>query len=182
MSVLAALAGVTRVARGRADGMSRFGNTTQAFLASLAPLIAFPLVGAALLWRSHGLMPAVAVLLVTIVAQLAPPVLSHAVAQRWGREALWLHYATAYNWCYWAVPVVALLLMLVLGAAMRGGMEAEAAVQTFFLALAAYSLWLHWFLAKHGLGLSRWRAAGLVALVNGGTLALAFGPTLLRMG
>ena len=47
-------------------------------------------------------------------------------------------------------------------------MDPEAAVQTFFLAVAAYSLWLHWFLARHGLALSRWRAALLVVLVNGG--------------
>ena len=61
---------------------------------------------------------------------------------------------------------------------MQAGMEPEAAVQTFFLGVAAYSLWLHWFVARHGLALSRWRSAVLVVLVNGGTLVLAVGLAL----
>ena len=162
--------GVWRVARGRADGMLGFGATTHSFLASLAPLIAFPLVGSLLVFLSEGAMPALSLLGLTVVAQLAPPVLSHALARRWGREHLWLHYATAYNWCYWAIPVIATVLTTVLGAGLREGV---------FLALAGYSLWLHWFIARHGLALTRWRATILVALVNGGTLILAFGPILL---
>ncbi|MBV8915674.1 MAG: hypothetical protein JOZ05_21880 [Acetobacteraceae bacterium] len=171
--------GVWRVARGRADGMLRFGGTTQSFLASLAPLIAFPLVGAMLVLLREGLLPALSLLAVTIIAQLAPPVLSHALAQRWGREHLWLHYGTAYNWCYWAIPVVATLLMTLFGTGLRAGLPPDVAIQGFFVALAAYSLWLHWFIARHGLSLTRWRAALLVVLVNGGTLLLAFGPNLL---
>jgi len=173
------VAGVWRVARGRADGMLRFGATTHSFLASLAPLIAFPLVGAMLILLREGALPALSLLAVTIIAQLAPPVLSHALAQRWGRAHLWLHYATAYNWCYWAIPVIAVVLMTLFGTFLRAGLSAEAAVQGFFLSLAAYSLWLHWFIARHGLALTRWRAALLVVIVNGGTLALAFGPHLL---
>ena len=173
------LLGVWMVARGRAAGMARFGATTQSFLSSLAPLLAFPIAGALILLVRDGLLPAFDLLAVTLVAQLAPPVLSHLIAARWKREPEWLHYATAYNWCYWAIPVVATMLLIVLGTAMRAGMEPEAAVQAFFLALAAYSLWLHWFLARHGLALSRWRSALLVILVNGGTLALALGPRLL---
>ncbi len=179
MERLNPLLGIWLVARGRVAGMARFGGTTQSFLSSLAPLLAFPIAGSLILLVRDGPLPAIDLLAVTLVAQLAPPVLSHLVAVRWGRGPEWLHYATAYNWCYWAIPVVAMVLMIVLGTAMRGGMEPEAAVQTFFLAVAAYSLWLHWFLARHGLALSRWRAALLVVLVNGGTLVLALGPHLL---
>ncbi|HYZ60930.1 MAG TPA: hypothetical protein VE650_00635 [Acetobacteraceae bacterium] len=171
--------GVWKVARGRAEGMARFGDTTQSFLASLAPLIAFPVAGALLELVSDGLVPALGLLAVTIIAQLAPPVLSHVLAVRWQREHAWLHYATAYNWCYWAIPVVAALLMTLFGMGLRAGLPAETAVQAFFLSLAAYSLWLHWFLARHGLALSVWRAILLVVLVNAGTLLLAFGPRLL---
>lgn len=179
MNRLDPIIGVWRVARGKADGMTRFGATRQSFLTSLAPLIAFPLAGALLVLIAEGIVSAFELLAVTLIAQLAPPVLSHVVAARWQREHLWLHYATAYNWCYWAVPIVATVLMTALGTAIGAGLAADAAVQTFFFALAAYSLWLHWFLARHGLALSRWRAAVLVALVNGGTLALALGPRLL---
>ena len=173
------LIGIWRVARGRADGMARFGGSTHSFLSSLAPLIAFPIVGALLVMLGEGVLPALDLLGVTLVAQLAPPVLSHALAVRWKREDRWLHYSTAYNWCYWAVPIFASVLMIVLGTALHVGLAADAAVQTFFFALGGYSLWLHWFLARHGLGLPRWRAAVLVLLVNGGTLALAIGPRLL---
>jgi hypothetical protein len=159
--------------------MARFGATTHSFLTSLAPLIAFPLAGALLELLRDGPLPAFALLSATLIAQLGPPVLSHALAARWGREHLWLHYATAYNWCYWAIPVVAAALMTVFGMALRVGLPPDAAVEGFFLSLAAYSLWLHWFLARHALALPVGRAILLVVLVNAGTLALAFGPRLL---
>ena len=46
--------GVMRLARGRADGLQQFGATREAFLGSLAPLIAFPLVGGALMLMGGG--------------------------------------------------------------------------------------------------------------------------------
>jgi len=174
------LLGIWQLARGRAQGMARFGSTTQAFLASLAPLIAFPLVGAVIVLMREGALAAFLLFTVTLIAQLAPPVLSHALAAWWGREQQWLHYATAYNWCYWALPVVLVLLMTLFGVvATATGMPEMLAAQAVVVLLAAYSLWLHWFLARHGLGLSRGRAALLVVIVNAGTLALAFGPRFL---
>ena len=43
------LFGIVRVATGRADGIAQFGDTKEAFLTSLAPLLAFPLVGTLLM-------------------------------------------------------------------------------------------------------------------------------------
>jgi hypothetical protein len=40
-------------------------------------------------------------------------------------------------------------------------------------------MWLNWFIARHGLALTGWRAAGLVAAVNLGTIAIVFGPAIL---
>jgi hypothetical protein len=40
-------------------------------------------------------------------------------------------------------------------------------------------LWLNWFLARHGLALTAWRAAGMVAAVNLGTVVLVLVPTML---
>jgi hypothetical protein len=173
------IVGVARVAVGRVDGLRRFGGTVQSFLTSLAPLIAFPLAGALIELVREGLLPALTLILVTLVAQLTPPVLSHALARWWGREDQWLHYATAYNWCYWALPVVLALLMIVLGTAAGAGLPQTVAAQGVVAGLAAYSLWLHWFLARHALALSRGKAALLVVLVNAGTLILALGPALL---
>ena len=62
--------GIWQVARGRAEGLARFGSTTQAFLASLAPLIAFPLVGAVIVLMREGALAAFLLLTVTLIAQL----------------------------------------------------------------------------------------------------------------
>lgn len=173
------LLGMVRLARGRVDGMAQFGDTPQAFLSSLAPLLAFPIVGAALLLTSDGPIRALATLLGTVVAQLAPAVLSHALARMWDREAQWLRYATAFNWCQWALPLAAMVLLVILQLALRLGLPEDAADQVLVVGLAAYGLWLNWLLARHGLNLSRGRAAALVALTNLGTVLLAIGPRLL---
>ena len=72
----------------------------------------FPLVGGALMLLGGGGLDALSDLLATLCALLAPPVLSFEVARLWGREAAWLRFATAFNWCQW-VPVFASLLLLV---------------------------------------------------------------------
>jgi hypothetical protein len=173
--------GAAQLAIGRGEGMARFGDTPQAFLASLAPLVAFPLVGAALLLFSGAEDGAMTTLFMTLVAQLAPAALSHILAVRWGREAEWLRYATAFNWCQWAIPVVAFLMLLVLQAAIGAGMPEPVAASVLVFALAGYGLWLHWFIARNGLALSGGRAALLVVLVNAGTLLLVMGPRLIQI-
>jgi len=176
---LAILTAVLRVARGRKDGIPLFGNSVQAFLTSLAPLIAFPLVGALLmLVRGAGGARPLADLLATACALLAPPVLSYQFARVWQREAAWPRFATAFNWCQWALPVVAMLILLLTGFATAAGMSNRAAGIMLVLGLAGYGLWLHWFLARHALSLSAARAALLVLGVNVGTVAVVLGPRL----
>ncbi len=175
------LIGAARLALGRSQGITFFGDTPQAFLASLAPLIAFPLVGAAVLLLSGDIVTALTALALTAVAQLAPAVLSHVLALRWGREEDWLRYATAFNWCQWAIPVAAFVLLIVMQVATGGGMTEEAAAKLLVVCLAIYGLWLHWIVARHGLDLSRGRAVLLVILVNIGTVALIMIPRLIQM-
>src|SRR5262245_55634138 len=86
--------GVMRLARGRVDGFQQFGATRDSFLASLAPLLAFPLVGGVLMLAGGGGLSALADVLATVCALVAPPVLSYEVARLWGREAAWLRFAT----------------------------------------------------------------------------------------
>ena len=164
--------GAAQLALGRAAGMARFGDSPQAFLASLAPLVAFPLVGALFLLLNGSVTSAVTTFLLTLVAQLAPAVLSHALAVRWGRGAAWLRYATAFNWCQWAIPVALVLLQVVLGTLLPD----DVADNLTILALACYGIFLHWILARHGLMLASGRALLLVVLVNLGTVALVLGP------
>lgn len=175
------LLGVGRLARGRADGLAQFGNTPQAFLTSLAPLIAFPLVGGALLLANGGGLPALSDLLATFCALLTPPVLSWWFARLWRREALWPRFATAFNWCQWAIPVMASVLLVVLGILMAAGLPNRVAGVIAVFGLVSYGLWLHWFLARRGLDLSAGRAVLLVLCLNLGTVALVLGPRVLML-
>ena len=114
------------------------------------------------------------------MAQLAPPVVSHWLALRWGREEEWLRFATAFNWCQWAIPVVALGILMVLQILVGDRISAESGGQLLVLLLAFYGLWLHWFVARQGLDLSRGRAAMLVVLVNAVTIGLVVIPRLVQ--
>jgi hypothetical protein len=173
--------GVMRLARGRADGIAQFGATREAFLASLAPLVAFPLVGGALMLLGGGGLAALSDLLATLCALLAPPVLSFEVARLWGREAAWPRFATAFNWCQWAIPILGSVLLMVLAILIGLGLPRPIARMMVVLGLVAYGLWLHWFLARHGLGLSRLRAALLVLVVNVATVVIVMGPRVLAL-
>ena len=118
-------------------------------------------------------------LLATLCALLAPPVLSFEVARLWGREAAWLRFATAFNWCQWVIPVIGSLLLVVLGMLIGLGLPREVARAGVVFGMVAYGLWLHWFVARHGLGLSRLRAAVMVLGVNVATVLIVLGPRML---
>jgi hypothetical protein len=175
------LRGIFRIARGRADGLDQFAGTQQGFLTSLAPLIAFPLVGTVLMLLNGGGAPAITDLLATVAVLLAPPVLSYEMARLWGRQARWLRFATAFNWCQWLLPMLASVLLMGLGLLLRTGLSEQTATGALVLALGGYALWLHWFLARHGLALSPFRAAILVVVVNLGTALLVLAPRLLAL-
>jgi hypothetical protein len=168
--------GIFRLARFRPDGFAEFAATRQAFLNSLAPLIAFPLVGGLLMLVAGGGWGAVTDLLATLIALLAPAVISAALAERWGRGEAWLRFGVAFNWAQWAVPVVAVGLLMAAGVLRRLGLsEPQAAVAVLF-AIAGYGLGLHWFLVRRGLGLSRGLATLMVLALNLGTVALVMAP------
>jgi hypothetical protein len=175
--------GVFLLATGRAAGMDYFASAPERFLASLAPLVVFPLIAAvlfvfALLANGTG-QEALVDSLGSVCAMLVPPVLSFEIAARWRRAGLWLRFATAGNWCQWAlVPVVAVLALLVsaLGAI---GLPDRAATVLLVAGAYGYGLWLNWFVARVGLDLSPGRAALLVAGVNLVTILLVLVPRLL---
>ena len=173
------LLGIVRVACGRADGIACFGGTPQAFMTSLAPLIAFPLVGAGMALFTEGPRRALTGLAIAMCALLTPAVISYELARIWQRAEAWLRFATAFNWCEWILPVIACLVMVPLSFAINAGMGEAAASSTLVACLVSYGLWLHWFLARNALGLSGGRAAVLVLLVNLGTAVAVVGPPLL---
>jgi hypothetical protein len=175
------LRGVLLLCRGRAAGFAEMGGGPDAFLTSLAPLIAFPLVGCMLMVAQGKPQDGIADFLATLIALLAPPVISHAIARRWGREERWFRFATALNWCQWVLPLFAAVLVLLAGFMVQAGVPMRQAVILLCCVLLAYAFWLQWFLARRGLDLSGLRAAGLVVLVNLLTIVLVAGPQLLEL-
>jgi hypothetical protein len=170
------MVGIIRIARGRADGIACFGATSKSYLASLAPLIAFPLVGAAMRLVSDGPNQALTGFAMTLCALLAPAVLSFELAKYWRRTDQWIRFATALNWCEWTLPLVACLVMVPLGIAIAAGLDEDTASLVLVGLLGLYGLWLHWFLARKALALSGFRAAAMVFMVNLGTVAVVLGP------
>jgi hypothetical protein len=172
------LRGVLRLACFHSDGLRYFGATPAAFLNSLAPWIAFPLVGSILMLLGGGGRQALVYLLFTCVMLLTPPVLSERLAHFWRRDEAWLRYAVAVNWCQWVMPMLGTACVLGLAIA---GLPESAAWDIALALLTIYTLALHWFLARRGLGISPLRAVVFVGIVNIGTGVLVIGPLLLGM-
>jgi hypothetical protein len=103
------------------------------------------------------------------------------VARLWRREAEWPRFATAFNWCQWAIPVLGSVLLVVLGIMVTFGLPQHTARWLVVLGLVSYGMWLHWFLARHGLGLSVVRAAVLVLGVNLVTVLIVLGPRVVAL-
>ncbi|HVB66477.1 MAG TPA: hypothetical protein VNE67_01310, partial [Acetobacteraceae bacterium] len=104
------------------------------------------------------------------------------LAKLWRRQALWLRYATALNWSQWVIPVLASVLLLVGYPLLAAALSDRLALGLVGIAIGGYALWLHWFIARHGLSLSRLRAVVLVVVVNVVTGVLVLGPRLLALG
>ncbi len=160
------LRAVLRLACFDRRGFAGITGSVDALLASLAPLIAFPLVGAAMSLLAGHPAAAVAEFLATLCALLVQLVVSELVAGWWRREAEWLRYATAYNWCQWLLPLAAAALLLLGHGALWLGLPRTATGVAAFVAFGLYALALQGFLAWRGLRLGLLRAAGMVLAVN----------------
>ena len=172
--------GISRLARFHADGLEQFGHTPPAFFNSLAPLLAFPLVSGAMVLIGGAGRDAVINVLVSVIALLAPAVISYYFALAWQREKLWLRYAIAFNWCEAAVTLVAVFLLVVPGTAVVANRTEWIGVLSAVVVLLGYWLVLNGFLVRHGLRVSVPRAILLVVVVNIGTGLLVKGPWLLE--
>ena len=155
--------GLVLLGRGREEGLRHFEATPQGVLAGLAPWIAFLLVGGAMLvLRDHPLAGADLSAL-SLCSLLLPPVISQVLARAWRREAHWLRFATASLWCAWLMPLAYLVGLLLASVLLAAGLPAKAAPFALCGVLGGYWLWLHFFLARAGLQLTRLRASLLVA-------------------
>jgi hypothetical protein len=175
------LRGVLLICRGRMEGLADIGAGPDSLLSSIAPMVAFPLVGCVLMASQGRVEDGITDFLASLVAILAPPVISQFLAQRWGKDAGWFRFATAFNWCQWVLPVLGAILVLVASALVQAGLPLKVAIILLSCLLLAYAFWLHWFLARHALGFPPGRALGFVALVNLGTLLLVGLPQVAGM-
>jgi hypothetical protein len=176
---LSILQGMVRLARFRIEGFASFAATSQAVLSSLVPWLAIVLVGCVVSVAHGQAALAAANFLTTVVALLAPLVITHALARRWGREAEWPRFAAASIWCQWVLPMAALVILLAITVLDGLGLPENLLLLTGLLAFVGYGISLRWFLARHGLGISRLRAVALVLVADLGTGMLILIPRLL---
>jgi hypothetical protein len=174
------LRGLWQLASGKRPGITEFGGTIEAFYASIAPLIAFPLVGAGVTALHGDWRLALISLLSRVCAVLALPLVVYETARLLGREKLWLRTATALNWAFWIVLPVFMLVVLLFATLAQTGLDQNSAFGISFGLAALYMLWNRWFILRAGLGLGGWQAV-LVVVVAGiavgscTLLPLAFG-------
>jgi len=162
----ALVGGIARLAMFNPAGFASIGNSREAFLSSLTPLIAFLLVGSTLETIGGGWRAGLGEGLQTLVVLLGQPVVSNLYARWFKREEAWLRYATAMNWCQLAIPVVGVAFTL--GAVVLGGIAPSPRSVAYGLvgAILVYAALLNWFLAWRGLNLSVLRAALFVVAVT----------------
>jgi len=173
------LRGLWLLARGRIAGIQEFGNSPDAFTASLAPLIAFPLVGASLSILGGDWQPALIGLLSRLCAVLALPLIVHEFARHTGREALWLRTATALDWSFWVLIPLLFAAAFVGAALVEAGLDMLHAEVAAMAIIAAYLLWYQWFIIRTGLALSRLQALCLVALSSTALFLFSVAPLVL---
>jgi hypothetical protein len=175
------LRGLWLLARGKADGIAAFGNSVDALTTSLAPLIAFPFVGAALLALDGQPEAAALAFLSRLCVVLAISAITYEFARLTGREAHWLRTATALNWSFW-IMVPLLLIAGFLGALLVSCNMPEVTAERLLIGLmAGYMLWYNWFTVRSGLQLGRWQAVALVAITNGIIALLVLAPMALNL-
>jgi hypothetical protein len=172
------LHGIVQLARGRPHGLSEFGNDANSIIGSLIPLLALLLVGGAIELAAGPMHVALRDMAMLTIALITPAIVSHVIAMRLNRTAYWPRFITAYNWCQWALPAVALCILLAASLLSALGLPQAAAAQLALLALLGYALWLQWNLVRFGLLVAGGMAVGIVLLMNGVTAGLIVAPRL----
>ena len=174
--------GLLYIAIGRREGFEDFGNTPEAYLASLAPLIAFDLVTCVLAAASGAIHAALLMFLMLICSWLAPAVISHPLARIWGKADAWPRYANILNWAQMLMFLVLSLASATAKLALTAGLPANPFVPLILLAVPVYGLWFQWFVARGVLKLNWWRTVLLLLAVIAGSNLLISGPLLVTGG
>ena len=154
--------GLLLLAIGRASGFAYFGADKDAYLASLAPLVAFTLVSCGVIALAGQPRRGATLGLITLCQVLAPAVIADPLCRRWKREERWPLYANIMNWAPFLFFIALALAVLVVRAAMIAGVPDELASYVGLLGLVGYAVWFQWFVARGALDISRGRAGVLL--------------------
>ena len=154
------------LARGQAQGIEEFGNAIPPFAASLAPLVAFPLVGAILMAMQHEYWIAAMLFCSRLVGVLIQPVTIEFASSRFGGNERWLMTSTALNWSIWMMLPLMFLVILIDGTLSALGLPDPVSAAGSIGALVGYMLWLQWFIVKSGLRIAGWLAALILAAIT----------------
>jgi hypothetical protein len=175
------LRGLFLLAQGKPSGMREFDSSADAFYASIAPLIAFPLVFDGVSVANGQWQAGILGFLGQLCAVLALPVIIQAFAQATGREALWLRTAVALGWSFWIILPAGLIAGFASAALVAAGMGQNTGAILVLGLVAGYLLWYRWFILRAGLGLGIWQAAILVGLTSAAIGLLTTGPALIDL-
>lgn len=175
------LRGMFLLARGRVAGLEEFGNSTNALAASVAPLIAFPLVGSVLLAVNGDPKIAVLAFISRMCVVMALGLVTYEFARIWHRDEQWLRTVTALNWSFWILIPVLLIAGMCGALLVSAGIAEKTAEDVMIGVMGAYLLWYHWFTVRNGLRIGLWAALGLVIVTNIIVGLLAMGPDLITM-
>jgi hypothetical protein len=173
------LRGLLLLAGGKAAGIAEFGASADALLASLAPLIAFPLVLSLLAGLQGQPGAALVSFLAQVSAFLAVSVLTEGFAAWARRDALWVRTATALNWSFWLIIPLVLVADGVRAILVSAGVPPLVAFDLLMAALGIYLFWYHWFTIRQGLQVTLMAAAGIVLVTNIVVALLSVGPILI---
>lgn len=172
--------GLFRLARGDVGGMREFGNTTEAFSASIAPLLAFPLVSAVLFGLTGHWLLAVVMLLSRVCGVLLQPVITELAARYLASRATWLITSTALNWSIWLLIPLTLIGGLVSSGLVSLGIDGRYAVIGSLVGSFVYLLWIQCLIMRTGLRLTWLFAVPIVIGMNSLILAVCLEPFLVH--
>ena len=173
------LRGLLLLAKGDKAGLNEFSNSLEAFTASLAPLIAFPLVGAGISIAGGQWQVAIIGFLSRLCAVLVLPVITYEFARRIGRETLWTRTATALNWSFWMVVPLIFVAAFAGALLVQTGLAMENAAYVALGAIFGYLLWYRWLIIRGGLGLNKLQAAAFIIISSLAIGLFSIGPILL---
>ncbi|WP_255030698.1 hypothetical protein [Acetobacter persici] len=166
------LQGMLLLASGRREGIGCFQGTPDSFGAALAPQLALLLVGIFQASMQTDKVLGFTKLLLSLCVVLLPAVISQFYAHKWGRDALWLRYITASTWCGWVVVLISLVATVLAGLLFPPLLHQPGFMAALMVTVSVYEIWLQWYVARVGLGLSRGRAVLMYVSVLAATLVL----------